>query len=183
MTICLVSKTPVEHDGEIIHVDKQLLFQRLLTIAGRDRLELKSSLNYELSIFPASIFDKDGLMRTANKPALADALWKIAGKGAPVLPSGLKFVLDGGSLLLKKVWKKGESFQVICQRYVDYVLSNYGADTEVVFDGYPMELTTKDTTHLKGTKGKKARLVKFSLNSKLCMTKDKFLLNKENKQT
>ena len=27
------------------------------------------------------------------------------------------------------------------------------------------------------------RLVKFSLNSKLCITKDKFLLNKENKQT
>ena len=50
-----------------------------------------------------------------------------------------------------------------------------------MFDGYPPEPTTKDTTHLKRTKGKKGRLVKFSLSTKLPMSKEKILSNKESK--
>ena len=82
----------------------------------------------------------------------------------------------------KKTWKKGQTFKEICERYVEFVLSNYGVDTKVVFDGYPLEPTTKDTTHFRRSKGKKGKLVKFLLNSKLSMSKDKFLLSKENKQ-
>ena len=85
----------------------------------------------------------------------------------------------GGSVLVRNVWKKDETFAEICQRYVDYVVLNFGKDSEVVFDGYPMLPTTKDTTHVRRSKGK---IVKFSLNSKLSMNKDNFLLNKENKQ-
>ena len=131
-----------------------MLFQRLLTIAGRKDLQLEFALSFELSTFPAALFDKDHLMRTANKPAHAEAIWKVIGKGALVLPSGLKFVLDGGSLLAKKEWKKGETFEKICQSYVEYVHSKYGPGTEVVFDGYPTEPTTKDSTHLRRSKGK-----------------------------
>ena len=80
------------------------------------------------------------------------------------------------------MWKKGETFAEICQHYVDYVVLNFGKDSEVVFDGYPTLPTTKDTTHVRRSKGKKGKVVKFSLNSKLSMYKDKFLLNKENKQ-
>ena len=42
----------------------------------------------------------------------------------------------------------GGGFQQICQIYLDCVLSHFGQDTEVVFDGYLKEPTTKDTTHL-----------------------------------
>ena len=49
-----------------------------------------------------------------------------------------------------------------------------------MLDGYPVELTTKDTAHLKCTK-KNGRLIKFALNSKTSMSKEKFLLNKVNK--
>ena len=52
-------------------------------------------------------------------------------------------------------------------------------------EGYPNEPTTKDTSHLrrsKGKKGKKGIRVKFTLLSKLSISKEKFLLNKENKQ-
>ena len=80
------------------------------------------------------------------------------------------------------MWKKGKTFAEICQSYVDYVVLNFGKDSEVVFDGYPMLPTTKDTTHVRRSKGKKGKVVKFSLNSKLSMNKDNFLLNKENKQ-
>ena len=80
------------------------------------------------------------------------------------------------------MWKKGEKFAEICQRYVDYVVSTFGKDAEVVFDGYPMLPTTKDTTHVRRSKGKKGKVIKFSLTLKLSMDKDKFLSNKENKQ-
>ena len=79
-------------------------------------------------------------------------------------------------------WKKGETFEEICQSCVDYVHSKYGPGTEEVFDGYPTEPTTKDSTHLRRSKGKQWKLAKFNLNTKLSMTKDTFLLNKENKQ-
>ena len=71
-------------------------------------------------------------------------------------------------------WKKGETVQQICQHYVNYVNGNYGENAEVVFDGYPDEPTTKDITHLKRTKAKKGRLVKFVMNSKMSTSKEKF---------
>ena len=67
-------------------------------------------------------------------------------------------------------------------RFASIILTAYGENAEVGFDGYPVEPTTKDTTHLKCTKGKKGRLVKFALNSKMSLSKEKFLLNKVNKQ-
>ena len=127
---------------------------------------------------PASLFSTEGLMNTAKKPALAEALWEMTGKQMPALPtSNVLYVLDGGDLPRKLQWKKGENVQQICQRFV-----NYRENAEVVFDGYPEELTTKDITHSKCTKGKRGKLVKFSLNTKLSMSKEKFLLNKENTQ-
>ena len=93
----------------------------------------------------------------------------------PALPtSNVLYVLDGRDLLSKLPRKKGETVQQICQRYVNYVNGSYVENAEVVFDGYPAEPRTKDTTHLKRTKGKNGRLVKFSLNTKLSMSKEKF---------
>ena len=60
------------------------------------------------------------------------------------------------------MWKKGEKFAEICQRYVDYVVLNFGKDAGVMFDGYPMLPTTKDTTRVRRSKGKKGKVVKFS---------------------
>ena len=110
MAVTITAKHSLKHDGENIQIDYQLLFQRLLTIAGREDLQLESALSFELSTFPAALFDKGHLMRTANKLALAEAIWKLIGKGALVLPSGLKFVLDGGSLLAKNRMEKGRNF-------------------------------------------------------------------------
>ena len=76
-------------------------------------------------------------MKSANKPALAEVIWKFAGSFNLILPDNKKFLLDGGSMLVRNVWKKGETFAEICQRYVDYVVLNFGTGAEVVFDGYP----------------------------------------------
>ena len=139
-----------------------ITIQRLLAITGRDQVELESGLCFELNSQSASLFNKEGLMNTANKPALAEALWKTTEKPMPTFPtSNVLYLLDGGDLLSKLQWKRGETVQQICQHYVNFVNGNYGEKAEVVFDGYPDEPTTKDTTHLKRTKGKKGRLVKL----------------------
>ena len=113
-------------------------------------MELKSGLCFELNGPPASLFNTEGLMNTANKPALGEALWEMTGKPMPALrTSNVLYVVDGGDLLSKLLWKKGEMVQQICQRYINYVIGSYGENAEVLFDGYPAEPTTKDTTHLK----------------------------------
>ena len=102
-------------------------------------------------------------------------------KPIPTLPtSNVLYLLDGGDLLSKLQWKKGQMVQQIC--WHNFENENYGENAEVAFDGYPDEPTTKDTTHLKYTKGKNRRLVKFALNSIMSMFKEKFIFNKINEQ-
>ena len=114
------SKSSVEIDGEVVPIDNQLLFQRLLIVAGREQLELKSSLQYELSSLPAALFDKDGLMRDSGKPALAGAIWKVAGSPDSIVPNEEVYVLDGDLLLMKKIWRKGETFEEkICRSRIN----------------------------------------------------------------
>ena len=90
MAVTMKCKSSVEHNGEIIPIDNQLLIQRLSFVAARDHTKLKSALNYELTTLPASLFNKDGLMKSANKPALAEVIWKIAESYNPILPDNKK---------------------------------------------------------------------------------------------
>ena len=92
MAVTMQCKSSVEHNDDIIPIDNQLIFQRLSFVAARDHTELTSALNYELTTLPTSLFDKDGLMKSANKPALAEVIWKIAGSYNPILPDKKVFV-------------------------------------------------------------------------------------------
>ena len=86
--VVMKSKSKVIIDDQVIPVDSQLLFQRLLTTAGGEDSDLESALQYELSTIPASLFGKDGLLKEAHKPQLADAIWKISASG---IPDGVTF--------------------------------------------------------------------------------------------
>jgi hypothetical protein len=57
-------------------------------------------------------------------------------------------VLDGGALLYRVPWFKGESYSVIFERYYKYINENFKSAI-VVFDGYDSGPTTKDITHEK----------------------------------
>ena len=48
-----MSRKTVECEGEQVSIDNQLLFQRLLAIAGRDQVELESGLCFEVNGQPA----------------------------------------------------------------------------------------------------------------------------------
>ncbi|KAH3842550.1 hypothetical protein DPMN_116047 [Dreissena polymorpha] len=60
---------------------------------------------------------------------------------------------------------QGSSFGDICLMYYDYLYRNYKGDITVVFDGYKQGPTIKDITHLRRTKGKLGKAVKFSLET------------------
>ncbi|GFR89263.1 hypothetical protein ElyMa_000790100 [Elysia marginata] len=126
----------------------KLLFQRLLTAGQATPTKLQDVLSYELTTAPSSLFDTCGMMRTCQKSLLAKSLWSAdtAATREEMLSPSLHHVLDGGSLLHKISWPRGTTYKQIADLYVRYVQTQY-ASTTVVFDGYALSTTTKDSAH------------------------------------
>ena len=184
--ITLASKCAIKIDNEQVQVDPQLLFQRLL-LAANSSEDLPSIFRYELSSYPASLFDFQLMMRQANKPALADAIWsklnpQITGETVP-RDSTIQYVLDGGALLHRVVWPSGGSvtFGDLCGLYCNYVTRKYRRAT-VVFDGYSNNLSTKQMTQHRRSSGKIGPTVAFTQDMKVTQKKDVFLSNANNKE-
>ena len=109
-----------------VQIDPQLIFQTLSLIATNGSCEdPPSRFKYELCTHPAAFFDHSSLLWEANKPALADALWKLVDNDYEVLSYPVHDVLDGGSLLHHLPWTQGEAFESVCIRYVKYVTKKW----------------------------------------------------------
>ena len=120
-------------------IDPTLLFQRFLVVSRSGDLSLEEVLMYELSPYPPAIFETRNILRTADKPQLAQAIRDHAAdlSSETVMNSIHKtycYVLDGGSLLHRLPWKKGDSYNAIAESYADFTVRHYGQAT-VVFDG------------------------------------------------
>ena len=183
--ITLGHKVSVQLGEEMVNVDSQLLFQRLISIASCSQENIDELFAYELCAYPPALFDDRGLMLEANKALLADAMWKVS-QGAALSQSLPErslscHVIDGGSLLHRLPWKRGSSFDDICRMYVDHIRRNYSQPV-IVFDGYESGPSTKDSTHLRRTKNIVGARVNFVGSMPLTMKKEHFLANKENKQ-
>ena len=76
MVVILDSKSCAKVDGEFIHVDLQLLLQRLFIVPHCTTENVEDVFKYELCNRPA-LFDHSGLPLVANKPTLADALFVL----------------------------------------------------------------------------------------------------------
>ncbi len=129
---------------------------------------------------PAALFDPSSLPWAANKPALGDALWKVVKNEHEVLPESVHYVLDGGSLLHRLPWTRGEKFEIVFERYVKYVIRRYGKAT-IVFDGYNSGPDIKDATHQRRSKGS-GPTVALTIQTVVTLKKKDFLSNKTNKQ-
>ena len=175
-------KSMVTIGDEKVHVDTTLLFQSLIAVYSQE--ELSSAFMYELSSQPMSLFDKYGLMNAADKPKLKQAIKDIVGlkECNYKIPNDLEYVLDGGSLLPKVAWSVGQSFQFIYKSYVSYIRTRYGQHITVVFDGGYMTPSTKDTTHIRRTKGRIGKTDELYPGNPLTMKKSDFLLSNGNKQ-
>ncbi|XP_013394769.1 uncharacterized protein LOC106162148 [Lingula anatina] len=170
------TKSTVKISGEIVPVDPNLIFQRLVT-AGVDS---SSIMNYELCTFPPALFASRVALRTSNKATLAQAMWSD-GLDNPGPQGDINYILDGGALLHRIPWTFGITWNDIAHQYVTYVLRRYKRAV-VVFDGYLYGPSTKDSTHLRRSNSIMSTAVMFTGEMKLQSRKEEFLANKENKQ-
>ena len=82
-------------------------------------------MTYELSPFPAALFEAREILRKADKPPLAHAVEEKVSKESDsailsYIPSTEQIVIDGGSLLHRLPWKKGRSYGSIAGCYADF---------------------------------------------------------------
>jgi hypothetical protein len=177
----LACKTSVHLKDGSIQIDTQLLFQRLSVLATSGQYDNPSSFfEYEMSSYPAALFDTSLLLRKADKPALADALWKMTEIVQTPCLREAHYVLDGGALIHRVIWPRGTTYDDVCSLYVQYIQRRYGSPT-VVFDGYGNGPSTKDCTHQRrGSSGSPPVL--FQSDMIVSLKKKDFLANEENKQ-
>jgi hypothetical protein len=163
-------------------LDPALLFQCPIVISKTEELSLEDVKGYELSPFPSSLFEAKNVFRKADKPQLAHAICDYA--QVSISDSGSKteyYVLDGGSLIHRVPWKRGNIYGEIAQSYADFTIRHYGLNATVVFDGYGEGPTIKDNTHQR--RGQNIHpIVNFTAETKFDGKKDEFLSRDINKQ-
>ncbi|XP_070180366.1 uncharacterized protein [Littorina saxatilis] len=183
VTMIAASKNALKINDDVVSVDPQLLFQRLISAAGNMYNNRHGVFKYELASYPTSLFESPLLPRLPTKSDPADAIWKLAQDKMPAIPAhhDIQFVFDGGALLHLIPWARGSTFATIIQTYVKYVTDKF-KDPIVVFDGYGSGPSTKDATHHRRSKGKASTDVHFDLTMIPQVKKEMFLANKKNKE-
>ncbi len=163
-------------------IDSALLFQRFLVVSQTGELALEEVMRYELSPFPPALFEARDIFRKADKPQLAHAICEHASDAIlQSVPETESHVLDGGSLLHRIPWKRGQSYGEIAQSYADFTLRHYGSATTVVFDGYEEGPSIKDNTHQR--RGHNSHpIVHFIADTEFSGKKDEFMSRDANKQ-
>jgi hypothetical protein len=148
-------------------IDLALLFQRLVVLSKSTNFSMLEIMSYELSPFPTSLFSGNDVPRVADKAHLCDAISSFANSKSQdkavtdTINSSDFFVLDGGSLLHRLPWLKGESFGAIGAMYADFVVKRFGTNNcTVVFDGYLAGPSIKDITHCR--RGNRGATVSFT---------------------
>lgn len=105
-------------------------------------------MRYELSPFPPALFEARNVFCKADKPQLAQAICDHAQNAIQDSVSETEYhALDGGSLLHRTPWKKGETYGDIAQSYADFTIRHYGSATTVVFECYDEGPSIKGNTH------------------------------------
>ena len=159
-------------------IDPALLFQRFLVVSRSGDLSLEEVLAFELSSYPPALFETRYILRKADKPQLAQAIREYANgiSSQAVMdtaPPTDYYVLDGGSLLHRLSWNKGDSFGTIAKSYAEFTVKNYGIAT-IVFDGYSSGASIKDNTHQR--RGKSLHpVIGFTEETECSVKKEEFL--------
>ncbi|GBM59327.1 hypothetical protein AVEN_60668-1 [Araneus ventricosus] len=116
-----------------------MLFQIIYITKQSD--ELEDVLTFELCPFPLPLFD-EAVMRKGTKSSLYRA-FKPCTRDFNA-ESGV-YIIDGGYLLHRVIWKRGSTFSSICYNYVTYVCTKYKSTALVIFYGYPENETVGGT--------------------------------------
>ena len=169
-------------------IDPGLLFQRFLVVSKLGVLSLEYVMKYEPSPFPPALFKARKVLRKPDKPQLANAITDYATKASgetheatgDAQPKTQHYVLDGGSLLQRLSWKKGETYGSIAQSYAEFTIRRNPSAT-VVLDGYLGGPTIKENTHQR--RGKNVHpVISFTEETVFAGKKDEVLSRDRNKQ-
>ena len=148
--------------------------------AGQYSDDLADVFTYELCSYPPALFESKIILREASTATLADALWKYMPGDIPMPSKNVQYILDGGALLHRVPWSKGDTYENICQKYVRYIFTHYGTPF-VVFDGYQAGPGTKDVAHRRRSSTYVDATVQVSALMVFKGKREDFLSNKGNK--
>ncbi|KAG1691496.1 hypothetical protein GQR58_007434 [Nymphon striatum] len=168
-------------------IDPSLLFQRFLVVSRTGNLSLEEVMRYELSPYPPSLFEDKNILRKADKPQLAQAIIAHCNKTpsceaiSDTIPQTEMYVLDGGALLHKHKWTRGDTYGKIVKAYADFTSKQYGSAT-VVFDGYLAGPSIQDSTHQRRGQATIHPIVNFTGETEFEGKKEEFLSRGSNKQ-
>lgn len=171
-----MNKTIVIREENVI-VNTEELFARIVLIKGKE--EFADLLKYELSPRPPALFDQMS-MRKTNKAALC-TIFESATPCESDAPHNTLHVVDGGFLLHKCSWQKGETYDEICKKYVDHIIWQYKETAVVIFDGYDGPLNTKCEEQKRRSSKKTSVDLKVIEGIPSCTTQEEFLGNSKNK--
>lgn len=164
--------------GENVVVNPNLFFNRITCILN-DSSEMEEFLSFELAPQPPSLF-KDGMMHKPAKSSLG-VLLKSFSPPKSSIPENAIFVVDGGLLLQTVVWPQGSTYGDVCQSYITYMLTHYGARSTVVFDGYRSTSSTKVSEQRRRCHKHTSSNIIFDDNMQTTATQAAFLANSRNK--
>ena len=103
----LSTSVTIEQEHCFSTVFHSCFFQRLLTVARATKNDLMEAFSHELCSIAPSLFESNGLLRPANKPVLADAIWILVHSEILVPQGNVQFVLDGHPLQQGLPWSRG----------------------------------------------------------------------------
>ena len=168
-------------------IDPGKLFQRLITTSKKMKMDTEDIVgSYEPTSYPPSLFKTAQIMLQANKPDFKHVMCdQLISSQPPCDMNDATYIFDGGNLLHKCSWSKGQNMSQLCRMYVDYLNKYYKIPCKrfkhmIIFDGYP-EYSTKDSAHLYRSKGVNGPAVNFDENTILTLGKSLFLSNTSNK--
>ena len=157
-------------NGETIHIDPQLLFQRLAAAADKMYYDNQADVfKYELCSFPSSLFESSGMFSPADKPVLANAIWSLSDCSIQEQISySVKYVIDGGLLLQRLPWTYGETFGGILVRITLTMSKENIVRPQLCL----MVTQTKDCAHQKHSRGLASTHVQFNKSTPFRSKKD-----------
>ena len=105
--VTMDTKSTMKTQDAYVHVDRQLLFQRLLTV-GTKNGELQNVVDHKLCHFPPALFESVNAIRSTIQSSLADALWCSEAAKLPGPLETVQYVFDGGAHLLSCIVSHGQ---------------------------------------------------------------------------
>ncbi|KAL7297902.1 hypothetical protein TKK_0008923 [Trichogramma kaykai] len=117
---------------EAIFKDLAILFQRI-SLSIQTKEDLPTFFEYELSAFPPTLFDANGMRKTINIEFYLN--FNFIYDISPHIND--YFVIDGCFLLQHIVWPAKTPVKHIINFFINYIVEHYSRKGCVVFDGYP----------------------------------------------